>query len=109
MKNSSDPKPPKHLSSEAKKWWEQVVADYTIDDAAALVLLTACEAFDRRREAREMLKKEGLVVQDRFGQPKPHPAASIERDAAATLLRAWRVLGLDVEPPGPIGRPPGRL
>jgi P27 family predicted phage terminase small subunit len=107
MKNS-DPKPPTHLSRDAKAWWTRITAEFDIDNAAALVLQSCLEAFDRTRDARAALKRDGLLVKDRFGQPKAHPAAAIERDSYATLLRGWRLLGLDIEPPGPIGRPPGK-
>lgn len=98
---------PKDLSAAAKRIWDDVTRDYEIDDAGSLILLEACRAFDRREEARGILKAEGCVVTDRFGQKKAHPACGIERDSAATLMRAWRLLGLDQQPAGPIGRPPG--
>ena len=60
------------------------------------------------QQARELIEAEGLIVEDRFGQKKAHPAVAIERDAKASFLRCIRELGLDIEPPGPIGRPPGR-
>lgn len=108
MKNSPDPKPPAHLSREAKAWWRRITEEFTIDGGAELVLQATLEAFDRSRQARNVLEKDGLVIEDRFGQKKAHPAAAIERDAYATMLRGWRLLGLDIEPPGAIGRPPGR-
>jgi hypothetical protein len=49
-------------------------------------------------KARRLLDRDGLVVSDRFGQQKPHPAAAIERDSKQTLLRNLRALNLDLEP-----------
>jgi hypothetical protein len=59
------------------------------------------------RESQRLLAAEGLVVRDRWGQAKPHPAAAIERDSRAAWLRGLAALGLDLEPlrDGP-GRPP---
>ena len=108
MKNSSDPKSPSHLSKEAQGWWKRITDEFDIDCATSLVLQSVLEAFDRSREARALLKRDGVIVVDRFGQQKAHPAAAVERDSYATMLRGWRMLGLDIEPPGPIGRPPGR-
>jgi P27 family predicted phage terminase small subunit len=110
MKNSPAPKPklpgpPRHLSREAKRWWGRVVQVWVLDDAALLILESALEAFDRMREAQELLKAEGLVVKDRFGQQKAHPAAAVERDAKATMLRHLKALALDLEP---LGDRPGR-
>jgi P27 family predicted phage terminase small subunit len=99
MKKSDGP--PSHLTAEAKRLWAQLIAEYSIDDAAGRVLLqTALESYDRLAEARELLAREGIVVADRFGQAKAHPATAVERDARAQLLAALRALRLE---PGELG------
>lgn len=103
-------RPPKTLSKDAKRLWRTLTAEYGIEDAGGLAILTAgLEAYDRAREAKALLDAEGPVVVDRWQQRKPHPAAAIERDSRAQWLGAIKQLCLDVEPlhPGP-GRPPGR-
>ena len=88
-------KPPGHLSKPAKRLWIKILTDYEINDAAGLALLqTACEAFERCDEARRLIKRESTVIMDRFGQPKPHPAVAIERDARGQLIAALRSLKL---------------
>lgn len=42
----------------------------------------------RLREAQRRLAKEGLVIADPKGNPIPHPAIVIERDAQAQI-RSW--------------------
>lgn len=80
-----------------------------MDDASLIILESALEAFDRMRQAQALLAEEGLVVKDRFGQDKAHPAAAIERDAKGTMLRHIKALGLDLEPLNDRpGRQPGR-
>ena len=108
MKNST-PKAPEHLTREAKALWRKLLAEWDLGDDALLLLRAALESFDRCEQARKLLETEGLVVLDRFQQQKAHPAASIERDSRLQMVRCWRALNLDVEPPrsGP-GRPPGR-
>ncbi|MBA2883066.1 P27 family predicted phage terminase small subunit [Desulfosalsimonas propionicica] len=105
------PKTPKTLSREAAGWWRKLQAEYDIaDEAGRLLLQTALESFDRMRECQGAIKKDGQVVKDRFGQDKPHPLLSAERDARAQLMQALKALNLDLEVtphPGP-GRPPGR-
>jgi len=59
------------------------------------------------RDAQALIKAEGMVISDRFGQKKQHPATIIERDAKQTLLRHWKALGLDLEPILQPGRPSG--
>jgi P27 family predicted phage terminase small subunit len=104
----SDPRPPAGLSTEAKGWWRRIVGEWELDDAGFLLLESALECFDRMRQAQELLAKDGLVIQDRFGQSKSHPAATIERDSKAGMLRALRALNLNIEPLHEgVGRPGG--
>lgn len=80
-----------------------------MDDAAQLVLQTALESFDRMRGAQKLIADRGAVFEDRFGQLRPNPATTIERDARAALLAGLKALHLDVEPLyAAIGRPPGK-
>ena len=107
-KHNPTPTPPAGLSEPAATWWEATRAEYSIDDAAGLALLNqAAQALDRADAARTLLEAEGLVVRDRFDQPKPHPASVIVRDAEASFRSALRDLRLDVEPSRPPGRPAG--
>jgi len=103
------PKAPGHLSPEAQRLWSKVAAEYGIVDAAGrLLLTTGLEAFDRMRGAQADIARDGATVVDRFGQPKPHPLLTTERDSRAQMLMAFRQLNLDLQPlhPGP-GRPGG--
>jgi P27 family predicted phage terminase small subunit len=101
---------PSHLSSDAKRWWRELMNEYAISDAAGLLLLqTACEAHDRMKAATAAIEKDGQMLPDRFDQMKPHPMLTVERDARAAMLAALKQLNLDLEPlrDGP-GRPGGR-
>jgi len=90
---------PRGLSTEARKRWQDLQAEYEIVDAAGLqILATYCEAFDRMRSAQRAIKRDGQTSTDRFGQRKAHPLLSVERDARAAMLAALRGLNLDVEP-----------
>lgn len=109
FKHLQTPAPPGGLSAEAKKWWAAIQDEYAIDDPAGLLLLqTGLEAFDRLRQAQRVIKRDGPVVLDRFGQQKSHPLLTTERDSRAAMLAALKNLNLDIEPlrDGP-GRPPG--
>ena len=75
--------------------WTRLVDDYGISDAGGVALLrAACEAFQRGEQARRILRREGAVIRDRFGQPKAHPATLIERDSRSQLVAALRALKL---------------
>ncbi len=93
---------PAHLSGRSREFWVQVVEMYALDEPPARALLQlACEALDRVDEARAVLARDGLTVLDKYGQCKPHPAVSIERQssiAAARFLRELRVVDPVPEP-----------
>jgi P27 family predicted phage terminase small subunit len=101
-------KTPDHLSKEAAAWWKKVVRDWDLDESALLILTTACEAFDRMRQAQALVTEHGIVSPDRWGQLKANPAVLVERDCRGAMLAAIKALNLDLEPlhDGP-GRPAG--
>ena len=88
---------PTHLDASTRRWVAGVVADYTLDPHHFKILVKAAEAHDRGEEARKILKADGIVIADRFGTKKAHPAVAIERDARVAFMRAVRELGLDAE------------
>ncbi|MEW5772479.1 MAG: phage terminase small subunit P27 family [Thermodesulfobacteriota bacterium] len=110
MNDEKTVSPPRHLSKEAKSWWTQIHNEFEIEDSAALLILTtAAEAFDRMRQAQQLLKKQGATFLDRFGQVRANPATTIERDSRAAMLNALKALNLDLEPlQERPGRPAGR-
>jgi len=108
LKNSSLKAPP-GLSKAAAGWWKKLLIEYGIGDSAGLLLLeTALQAFDRMNQARDLITKHGAVTLDRFGQLRPNPATTIERDSRAAMLAGLKALNLDIEPLNDgAGRPPG--
>jgi phage terminase small subunit len=83
--------------------------EYAIDDLAGRFLLEqALRSFDRVQAASKLIAEHGEVLRDRFGQLRANPACTVERDARAAMLAAFKQLNLDVEPLQGIGRPPGR-
>jgi P27 family predicted phage terminase small subunit len=92
------PKPPAHLSADAKKWWREVVETYELESQHLRLLALAAEAWDRCQQARRIVSKEGLVVRDRHGTPKRHPAALAEENARLAFVRVLRELDLEGEP-----------
>jgi hypothetical protein len=103
------PPAPAGYTAEAAELWVDVAADYVLDAASLKLLDGACHGLMRAREAQGLLKAQGLTTHDRFNQVRPHPAAAIERDSVATMLRCLKALALDLEPVhSKPGRPPGR-
>ena len=102
MAHKTLPTAPKHLSRAGKAWWNRIVRGWDLDDSALLILQAALESFDRSTQAAAVIAAEGL-----FRDGKPHPACRVERDARSAMLTALKQLHLDLEPVGPVGRPPG--
>ena len=91
---------PQHLQPATRRWWSSVVRDWKLEPHHIRILTAACESWDRAQEARAVLAAEGIVVQDRYGSPKAHPACGIERDSKTLFARLVRELRLDdLDPP----------
>lgn len=92
--------PPQHLSNKARELWRRLCAEFPLQDAQAEILLTAAlTSLDRADQARQILKREGLVITDKkSGRSRAHPMCSVERDAAKSMLNALAALHLDLEP-----------
>lgn len=87
---------PRHLSKDARTLWRRLTGEFEISDEAGIALLTvACESFDRMKSASAAISEHGVLIKDKFGQLKPNPAASIERDARSQYLAALKALKLD--------------
>jgi hypothetical protein len=105
MKKRDDlPLPPNGLGAPERKFWNELVAAWALDEAALEILTVACRARQREREAREVIERDGATFVDRFQQVKIHPCTLVERDAQGLFLRVMMALKLDVL--GPSGRPP---
>ena len=92
------PRAPSHLTREAQKWWRRINEGWTLDDPGLLILESALEAFDRMKQAQAVLKQDGIITQDRFGQDRQHPATKVERSARDSMIRSLKALNLDIEP-----------
>jgi phage terminase small subunit len=98
------PEPPGHLRQETQAWWASVVAAYEFQPHEYRSLLVACEAWDRKEQAREAISQHGLSYIDEKGMVRARPEVAIERDARTAFLRAVRELRLgEVEPPKFVG------
>jgi phage terminase small subunit len=106
MPENSLPKPPKHLRSATAKWFRSVIEIFDLEAHDVRLLTLAAEAWDRGQQAREIVDREGMTFNDRFGQPKPRPEIAIERDSRTGFARLLRELSLNVGAPDD-SRPPG--
>jgi P27 family predicted phage terminase small subunit len=88
---------PEKLSAEAQAIWARVISGWQLDDAALVLLALGLEAHDEMRSAQQILERDGLIVNDRFGVSKQHPAYLILRDSRNAMLKCFRQLSLDID------------
>ena len=74
-----------------------MVAAYELEPPQLRILQLLGEALDRADRAQKILDKDDVVVVDRFGQRKAHPAVGIKRDAEVVAARMVRELALEDE------------
>jgi hypothetical protein len=96
-----------HLSERMKSFCAGIRRKYRLSTHHLPLLVAAGEAHDRMTQARDILAVEGLIVTDRHGQSKQHPALGIEKDSAIRFCRLLRELALEDEIPA--GSRPPRL
>lgn len=101
-----NPEAPADLRPATRAWWAEVARTFVLEVHALASLTAAARLWDRAEAARELIASDGFVLKGRFGDGKPNPALKIERDSLLAFSRLLKTLGLDVEPPGPVGRPP---
>jgi P27 family predicted phage terminase small subunit len=100
------PRPPKYLSAPARRLWRETVESYELARHHLELLERACRALDQAIEAEELLRRDGLVVDGRYGV-RAHPAVAIARDARIAFARLLR----EIDPEGvvaPDARTPRR-
>ena len=82
----------KGLSADSAALFSRLADEYQIFDGAGHALLRSIgESLDRVSQAREIIKRDGLVIDTPNG-PKSHPACAIERDAKTAVFSAMRLL-----------------
>lgn len=95
-------KPPANLDAPEADLWRAIQGEFSITDPAGLELLaSACEQRMRQRRCREIIDRDGEMVDG-----KAHPLLGTERDRAKGWAATLHMLGLDIEPALPVGRQP---
>lgn len=78
--------PPAHLPADVARVWREIAA--AGDVAAGPDLEAYAGQVARLRDAQARIAEEGLIVAGPKGEPVPHPALVIERQAQGEI-RAW--------------------
>lgn len=89
--------PPKHLSRAAKRKWRKLQEEYSIVDGGGLLLLsTLMDAWDQAAAARNIMERDGFILENpSTGHKRAHPAAAILKEARQSMFKALSMLGLE--------------
>jgi hypothetical protein len=115
------PNPPSHLASAGAAFWREVVSDWELESHGLQILAQAAALLDRIAQARNRIRREGVVVEGKNGKVA-NPALSIERQSMRVFSQLIGQLKLEDEPapahtatrvtrsprPDKGGRPPAR-
>jgi len=91
------PAPPRGLNAAGKRRWVEIVAAYPGDrwqasDLSLLKDMIVCEQY--AADLQKTLKKEGLLVKNRFGDHVEHPAVAVRDRQLKQVLAIQRALRL---------------
>jgi hypothetical protein len=87
------PKPPGHLSARAKRIWRSVLERYDLDPETLASLTMALDSYDLAHTARARIKRDGHVVEGRFGL-RPHPSFDVLKSSWSAWTAFVRALDL---------------
>jgi phage terminase small subunit len=88
---------PKHLSAESKKLCKYIIDNFELEEYHHHLVILACEARDRGKQARKSIEQNGLTMVDKYGVIKSRPEVQIERDSRISFARLIRELNLSEE------------
>ena len=102
---STAPRPPADLGPDGQKYWNDVLAEFSLEPHHLQLLHSAAGQLDAAAEGRALILAEGQFVSVR-GRTVEHAACAAVRAAVKTFSRLQRELNLDIEPSEDNYRPP---
>jgi hypothetical protein len=101
--------PPESLEEAGRRLWSAIHADYVVDDAGGLEMLTQiCLAADRASQYAAAIERDGgPTIRTKTGL-REHPLVKHELNVKSFIVRSLHRLNLDViAPRSEVGRPNG--
>lgn len=90
---------PEWIEGHAREMWERVAPDLCRQGVLSMGdlhnLEAFCDAYGRWREARQILKEEGMTVASMDGSPKKSPYVTIVNECLRNMATFGAMLGLD--------------
>ncbi|PYQ85895.1 MAG: hypothetical protein DMG02_26830 [Acidobacteria bacterium] len=96
------------LSASSKRLFRTLCAEYGIVDTGGCeTLRSGLRSLEQAEAAEAIVRKDGRMLRDRFGQRRAHPMLVVARDFRSQWLTALRQLNLAIGEPPKVGRPEG--
>lgn len=83
------------MRREIKQWVETVRADYILERHHELLLEQAAACLDRAADARELIARDGVMLETNRGTLRSHPMIAVERDMMLMFSKLLAQLKLD--------------
>lgn len=88
------PKAPKGTGPSGKKLWTAVLEKWVLDAHEMQLLVESCRTVDALDDLQTAVDADGVIVEDRFGAERAHPALVEARQLRVTLARLLAALRL---------------
>lgn len=101
-------RPPSGITKQSQKLWTELYSNYdNWDEASVRLLNELCKVNDIIQDCEKKIKKDGILLQDRFGQQIAHPLLRVLKEHRTQFLRFCKELGLlsEDEEKNKVGRP----
>ncbi|HEB32100.1 MAG TPA: hypothetical protein ENI15_14720 [Spirochaetes bacterium] len=95
-----------HLSIEARGIWDRLRSEFKLEFHHLVILRICLKSFDHMSEAREKITENGAFYKSGT-LTKKNPALDVEKEAFNRFITGWKAIGLNLEIPKEVGRPPG--
>jgi phage terminase small subunit len=96
--NDHIPGAPEHLSEKAKGLYGFYAGHGVSSPGRIALLIRGLEAMDLIDEAGKQIREQGLyMTSNRSGLSRRNPLLAVQKEATATMLKTWKLLGLNWE------------
>lgn len=83
------------LKGESLKVFNTMVKKYQIvDDTKKMLVRVVAKNWERSLLAEAEMDRDGIIILDRYGNPKPHPGNELIKQARDQMMKALRQLDL---------------
>ena len=84
--------PQVELTAGGQALWDQVLSEWKLDSSSRALLRLACESLSQAERCNVYVKRDGLIVMNRFDEPRKNEAAVMEAQFRSAAIGALNKL-----------------